>query len=174
MKPRVYIDGHVGTTGLRIREWLAGRTDLDIVLLSQDDRKSAMARKTALADCDIAILCLPDAAAREVAHWTAKTHTRLIDASSAHRVAQDWVYGLAELCPGQREVIRSAQRVSNPGCYASAFVLLVRPLVDAGLLNEETPLAIHALSGFSGGGRSMIERWQNQGSELKQLPLFYD
>lgn len=170
MKPKVYIDGHVGTTGLRIREWLAVRTDLNVVLLSQDERKSASARQRALSESDIAILCLPDEAAREVAQWTAHTHTRLIDASSAHRVATDWVYGLAEISPAQRDLIRGAHRVSNPGCYASAFVLLVRPLVDSGLLRAETLLTIHAVSGYSGGGRSMIERWENQASDLPQLP----
>ena len=170
MTAKVYIDGHAGTTGLRIREWLAGHADLNVVVLADDERKDRAARRSMVRDCDIAVLCLPDDAAREVASWAEDTDTRLIDASSAHRVAEDWVYGLAELTPGQRDAIRNATRVSNPGCYASAFVLLVRPLVDAGLLSPRTPVVIHAVSGYSGGGRAMMERWENQGG-LIGLPF---
>ncbi len=170
MTPKVYIDGHVGTTGLRIREWLASRTDLDVVVLPDEQRRDPGARRSMVRDCDVAVLCLPDDAAREVAVWAEGADTRLIDASTAHRVADDWVYGLAELNSDQREKIRNAKRVSNPGCYACAFVLLIRPLVDEGLLSPETPLAIHALSGYSGGGRSAIERWEAEESGLLGLP----
>ena len=171
MRPKVYIDGHVGTTGLRIREWLAGRDDLELLTLADERRKDDAARREALLAADLAILCLPDDAARQVTEWVGGATTRLIDASTAHRVAADWVFGLPELTPGQRESLRAARFVSNPGCYSSAFVLLVRPLVDAGFIARDTPIAIHALSGYSGGGRSMIEKWEDRGSGLSTLPF---
>ena len=161
MLPKVYIDGHVGTTGLRIRDWMADRTDVELVTLPDDLRKDTDARRSTILESDIAVLCLPDDAAREVASWTEDSDTRLIDASTAHRVADDWVYGLPELHSGQRESIIQAKNVSNPGCYPSAFVLLTRPLIDAGLVSEDAPFSIHALSGYSGGGRSMIEKWES-------------
>lgn len=171
MAHRVYIDGHAGTTGLRIRDWLAGRPDLELIVLPEADRKSAEARRACLAQADVAVLCLPDDAAREAARWAAESGTRLLDASTAHRVDPTWVYGLPELAPEQRARIRSAERVSNPGCYPSAFLLLVRPLVDAGLLPADAALAIHAVSGYSGGGRTMIERWEDPAAGLSNLPF---
>lgn len=171
MPPVVYIDGHVGTTGLRIREWLVFRKDIDLVSLSETDRKSTEARREALRAADVAVLCLPDEAAREAVMWTTDARTRIIDASTAHRVSEEWVYGLPEMSPEQRGRIDRARYVSNPGCYASAFILLVRPLVDAGVLAPEVPLAVHALSGYSGGGRSMIERWEDPGAGLVGLPF---
>jgi N-acetyl-gamma-glutamyl-phosphate reductase len=170
MAARVYIDGHVGTTGLRIRQWLAGRTDVELLTLPEERRKDAAARRARLADADVAVLCLPDDAAREAAAWAGESGTRLIDASTAHRVADGWVYGLPELDAGRRDAIRAAERVSNPGCYASAFALLVRPLVDAGLLAPGAPLTIHALSGYTGGGRPLIERWEDAARGLGSLP----
>lgn len=171
MSARVYIDGHAGTTGLRIREWLVGREDLELLTLPDHDRKSADARRACIAKSDVAVLCLPDDAAREAAGWAAEAGTRVLDASTAHRVGDDWVYGLPELTPDQRAAIGSASRVSNPGCYPSAFLLLVRPLVDAGLLAPDSALAIHALSGYSGGGRTMIERWEDPPNGLAGLPF---
>lgn len=159
-KPRVFIDGHVGTTGLRIREWLGPRTDLSLVLLDDAERKSDLARRKAIDEADVSVLCLPDAAAEEAAEWARHSGARLVDASSAHRVAPGWVYGLPELAPGQREAIRSAQLVSNPGCYPTPFIALIRPLVDAGLLPASAPLPVHGLSGYSGGGKTLIERWE--------------
>jgi N-acetyl-gamma-glutamyl-phosphate reductase len=170
VSPKVYIDGHAGTTGLRIREWLSGRGDIEVLTLSEDRRKDSAARREMLLSADVAILCLPDDAAREVEGWAQNGKTRLIDASTAHRVSPDWVYGLPELQPSQREQIRNAKRVSNPGCYSSAFILLTRPLVDEGLLPKDAPVVIHALSGYSGGGRSLIERWENPDGGLKSLP----
>lgn len=161
MPPKVYIDGHVGTTGLRIREWLAGRNDIELLTLAEAQRKSDAARRAVLAEADVAILCLPDTASREAAGWAAHTDTRLIDASSVHRVEDGWVYGLPELQPEQREAIRQAKYVANPGCYPSAFLLLVRPLLEAGLIAKQTPVSIHALSGYSGGGRPLIEKWED-------------
>ena len=170
MLPKVYIDGHVGTTGLRIRDWMANRTDVELVTLQDDLRKDADARRSTILESDIAVLCLPDDAAREVASWTEDSNTRLIDASTAHRIADDWVYGLPELNSGQRESIIQAKNVSNPGCYPSAFVLLTRPLIDAGVVSEDAPFSIHALSGYSGGGRSMIENWESPDIGLESLP----
>lgn len=159
-KPRIFIDGHAGTTGLRIREWLAPRTDVELLVLGETDRKSDAARERAIAEADVSVLCLPDAEAAKAALWATKSGGRLIDASSQHRVAPGWVYGFPELAPGQRAAIASAQLVSNPGCYPTPFVALVRPLVDAGLLRADAPIGVHGLSGYSGGGKALIERWE--------------
>lgn len=171
MLPKVYIDGHVGTTGLRIHDWMADRTDVELITLPDDLRKDSQARRATILESDVAVLCLPDDAAREVASWTEDSDTRLIDASTAHRVADDWVYGLPELQAGQRESISQAKNVSNPGCYPSAFVLLTRPLIEAGLLSEDAPFSIHALSGYSGGGRSLIGKWEDPDIGLESLPF---
>jgi N-acetyl-gamma-glutamyl-phosphate reductase len=170
MPPKLYIDGQAGTTALRIRDWLAGRDDLEIVTLPEELRKDPAARREALRGTDIALLCLPDDAAREAAAWLADSPVRILDASTAHRVGDDWAYGLPELIAGQRERIAQAQRVANPGCYASAVILLIRPLVDAGLLAPDTAFTIHAVSGYSGGGRSLIERWEDPKRGLAHLP----
>jgi N-acetyl-gamma-glutamyl-phosphate reductase len=171
MAPKVFIDGHVGTTGLRIREWLDGRHDLELAMLPEAERKRPEARRALQAECDLTVLCLPDDAAREAADWATQDGARLLDASTAHRVAPGWVYGLPELCPDQRSRIADASLVSNPGCYPTAYLLLVRPLVDAGLVDADAPLAIHAVSGYSGGGRQMIEKWEAPGSPLASLPF---
>ncbi|HUF42882.1 MAG TPA: N-acetyl-gamma-glutamyl-phosphate reductase [Verrucomicrobiae bacterium] len=169
MRPKIYIDGQAGTTALRIRDWLEGRTDLEVITLPDDLRKDSAARKQALRDAAVVLFCLPDDAAREAAQWLADSPVRILDASTAHRITDGWVYGLPELVSGQREKIAKAKKVANPGCYASAVVLLVRPLVDAGLLTPDTPLAIHALSGYSGGGRALIERWEDPKRGLLKL-----
>jgi len=170
MPAKIYIDGQAGTTALRIREWLAGRGDLEVVTLSEELRKDPAARKKALQDAGIVLLCLPDDAAKVAATWLADSPVRILDASTAHRVAEGWVYGLPELIAGQRGEIAKAKRVANPGCYSSAVILLTRPLIDAGLVAPDTSLAIHALSGYSGGGRSMIERWEDPKKKLIHLP----
>jgi N-acetyl-gamma-glutamyl-phosphate reductase len=151
----------MGTTGLRIRDWLAGREDLVVVELDEARRKDAGARREALAGADVAVLCLPDAAAREAVALAEGTRARILDASSAHRVSPGWVFGLPELEPGQRAAIAGAARVSNTGCWSSAFLLLVRPLVDAGVIPRDAPLAVHGLSGYSGGGRELIAKWED-------------
>jgi N-acetyl-gamma-glutamyl-phosphate reductase len=166
----VYVDGHVGTTGLRIREWLSGRPELELLTLPEAERKDEQARRGAIRRADIAVLCLPDDAAREAGSWATEAGTRVLDASSAHRVNKDWVYGLPELGPETRNKIKSAARVSNPGCHASSFVMLVRPLIDAGLLDRAAPLTCHSLSGYSGGGRAKIERWESSAHGLIGLP----
>jgi len=160
-KPRIFIDGHAGTTGLRIREWLAGRDDLELWTLDESERKSEPARKKAIAEADLTVLCLPDAAAIEAGLWARESGGRLIDASSSHRVAEGWVYGLPELAREQRGEIAKAQLVSNPGCYPSAFLPLIRPLIDEEILTSGAPLSIHGLSGYSGGGKALIERWED-------------
>jgi len=170
MRAKLYIDGQAGTTALRVRDWLAGRDDLEVVVLPEEQRKDPAARRQALRDANIVLLCLPDDAAKEAAAWLADSSVRILDASTAHRVTDGWVYGLPELVVGQRERIAQARRVANPGCYSSAVILLVRPLVDAGLVAPDTAFSIHALSGYSGGGRSMIERWENPKRSLLQLP----
>ena len=170
MKPKIYIDGEVGTTGLRIRQWLSGRDDLELLSIPEARRKEPRARRERVLAADVSVLCLPDDAAREAATWVAGSRSRLIDASTAHRVAPGWTYGLPELCSGQRDAIRRAQLVSNPGCYSSAFILLTRPLIDRGLLSKEIAPSVHALSGYSGGGRSLIQRWEDPQLALATLP----
>lgn len=169
-KPRIFIDGHVGTTGLRIRDWLGGRTDIELSTLNESDRKSETARQKAIADSDLTVLCLPDDAAAMAAGWAEESGSKVLDASSFHRVADGWVYGMPELGAGQREAIADAKRVTNPGCYPSTFILLVRPLVKAGLIPVSAPLSIHALSGYSGGGKGLIERWESDENGLVGLP----
>jgi N-acetyl-gamma-glutamyl-phosphate reductase len=171
MKPKVYIDGEAGTTGLRIRKLLAERTELEVLRIPDALRKDESARRELVLASDVTILCLPDAASREVAGWVKDASTRLIDASTAHRVADGWVYGMPELTPSQRTAIASAKYVSNPGCYAGSFILLARPLIDAGVISPDVSLAVHALSGYSGGGKSLIERWENPDSGLASLPF---
>lgn len=160
MSEKIYIDGHAGTTGLRIHDWLSIRRDIDVVTLPVELRKNTKARKEMVLSSDIAILCLPDDAAIEVAGWLKDADTRLIDASTAHRVADGWVYGLPELQPAQRELIKNAKFVSNTGCHAAAFILLIRPLVDKKVIMKDSPITARSLSGYSGGGRQMINKWE--------------
>jgi N-acetyl-gamma-glutamyl-phosphate reductase len=152
--PLVFIDGDQGTTGLQVRERLAGRADIDLLTLPPAQRKHTGHRAEALNACDLALLCLPDDAAREAVAMVRRPGVRVIDASSAHRTAPGWVYGLPELAAGQAEAITAAGRVSNPGCYPTGMLALVRPLVDAGLLPRDAALVVHAVSGYSGRGRA--------------------
>lgn len=156
---RVFIDGEAGTTGLQIAERLRRRGDLTLLSIDERQRKDPEARARLLNEADVAILCLPDDAARE-AVALAGPDCRILDASTAHRTAPDWVYGLPEMEGGLRERIASAHRVSNPGCYPQGFVLLVRPLIEAGVLPADLPLRIHAVSGYSGGGRALIDTYR--------------
>ena len=161
----VFIDGQAGTTGLQIRERLAARADVTLMEIPESSRKDPEARRRYLNEADVVILCLPDEAARGAMHLISSSHVRVLDASTAHRTADGWVYGLPELDTGQRERIRETARVSNPGCYPTGFVLLTRPLVDAGIVPRGAPLSCHAVSGYSGGGRRLIERYEARTAE---------
>lgn len=158
MKPVVYIDGQAGTTGLQIYQRLGAREDVELLRIDPEKRKDPAERKKLLNAADVVFLCLPDEAAREAVTMVENGHTRIIDASTAHRVAPGWVYGFPEL-HGQREKIRTAQRVANPGCYATGFLSLVRPLVEQGALPPETAVTCHALSGYTGAGNKAIAQY---------------
>lgn len=170
-RPKIFIDGSAGTTGLRIRDWLAPREDLDLIVLAYEDRRDPDARQQAISDADLAVLCLPDDAAIEASDWAVDSDTKVLDPSTAHRVADGWVYGLPEMDESTRDAVAESQLVSNPGCYATAVVLLLKPLVDEGLIPSDVPISVHGLSGYSGGGRIMIERWQGGEPELTNLPF---
>ena len=156
----VFVDGQEGTTGLRINEYLAARRDVEVLHIAPERRKDAAERARLLNAADVAFLCLPDMAAREAAALVTNPRTCLIDASTAHRTVPGWVFGLPELAPGQRDAIRASKRIANPGCHASAFILLLRPLVDAGLVPADAAVSATSISGYSGGGKKMIEQYQ--------------
>jgi N-acetyl-gamma-glutamyl-phosphate reductase len=161
----IFIDGETGTTGLQIRDRLAARKDVQIISIAQEKRKDAGARRDLLNSVDVAILCLPDDAAKEaVGLIDAVSKTRVIDASTAYRVDPHWAYGFAEVSPQQKAKIAGATRVSNPGCYPQGFIATVKPLIDAGVLGADYPFTYNAVSGYSGGGKKMIEDYQRSGS----------
>jgi N-acetyl-gamma-glutamyl-phosphate reductase len=160
----IFIDGGAGTTGLEIRERLAGRSELSLIVLPDAQRKDAAARKGALNSADVVILCLPDEAAREAVSLIDNPATRVIDASSAHRVAEGWTYGFAELEPDGTARIAAAKRVSNPGCWASGFLAITWPLVRAGLIPADFPVTANGISGYSGGGKAMIAEFEDKAS----------
>jgi len=170
MAARVFIDGHAGTIGLRIRQLLAGRRDLEVLELPESERKDAEARRRLLNACDIAILCLPDEASIQAVSLLENPTVRVIDGSTAFRVSDGWAYGLPELGPEQREAIRSARFVSNPGCWPTCVSLLTRPLIQQGLLPPGVALSVHGVSGYSGGGKAMIARWESPETGLVGLP----
>lgn len=158
---KVFIDGSAGTTGLRIRERLSSRADLELVILSEELRKNIDARREALNSADVAFLCLPDAAAIEAVSLVENEDTVIIDTSTAHRVNDDWEYGFPELSL-RRERIAKAKRIANPGCHASGFIALVEPLVRAGLIAKDAKLSSFSLTGYSGGGKKMIAQYQEE------------
>ncbi|HXJ01151.1 MAG TPA: N-acetyl-gamma-glutamyl-phosphate reductase [Micropepsaceae bacterium] len=161
MAVRIFIDGAAGTTGLEIRERLQDRSEIKLIALDDPRRKDASARRDALNEADIVILCLPDEAAREAIKLISNPGVRVIDPSTAHRVAEGWIFGFPELEPKRREELRHALRVTNPGCYSTGFLALARPLLRAGIVPPNWPVTCNAVSGYSGGGRSMIAEFED-------------
>ena len=164
MAAKIFIDGEAGTTGLQIRERLESRADLKLLSIDPQHRKDEGARRELLNSADVVVLCLPDEAARQAVALIESNETRVIDASTAHRIAPGWVYGFPEMSAEQRSAIASAARVTNPGCYPTGMISLVRPLVEAGLIPAVWPMTVNAVSGYSGGGRSMIAEFEDEGS----------
>src|ERR1700757_84319 len=171
-RPSVFVDGASGTTGLEIAERLARQNDVVVKSIAEDRRKDAGAKRAMMEEVDLVILCLPDAAAREtvaVIDSMGAAAPKVLDASTAFRVAPDWVYGFPELAPDQAEKIRGARKVSNPGCYPTGSIALLRPLVDAGLVPADYPVTINAVSGYSGGGKSMIASFEDGSAPAFEL-----
>ena len=164
---KVFIDGSAGTTGLRIRERLAGRKDLELLTLSEELRKDANARKDMLNTADIAFLCLPDAAAVEAVSLIDSDHVAVIDTSTAHRVSDGWAYGFAELSDAHRKAIVTSKRVANPGCHASGFIAGVYPLVKHGVISTDFPLTAYSLTGYSGGGKKLIAEYEDENRDVR-------
>ena len=162
MKKKIFIDGKAGTTGLRIYERLESREDIEIILLSDDERKDPAARKKALNSCNIAFLCLPDDAARESVSMIDNENVTVIDTSTAHRTLEGWCYGFPELSDELAEKIKSAKRIAVPGCHASGFIALVKPLIDAGFIDVNELLTCHSITGYSGGGKKMIADYESE------------
>ncbi|MEJ7138082.1 N-acetyl-gamma-glutamyl-phosphate reductase [Amphibiibacter pelophylacis] len=179
--PLVFVDGHEGTTGLKIHQLLAQRSDLTLIQIDPDKRKDPQARAAMLNQADIAFLCLPDAASKEAATLTTNPKTCLIDASTAHRIDPAWAYGLPELSAEHRDAIRTSTRISNPGCHATGFILLAHPLVKAGVIAPDTVLSATSITGYSGGGKTMIadyeaklsQPWQPDATEVLMAPRPY-
>jgi len=173
MKYRVFVDGQEGTTGLRIHEYLAQRQDIEVLRIDQDRRKDAAERARLLNAADVAFLCMPDSASREAVSLITNPDTCVIDASTAFRTAPGWAFGLPELAPDQRDLIRTSKRIANPGCHATAFILLLRPLIDAGLVAPTLPVSATSLTGYSGGGKKMIEQYTAGGDPKLDAPRPY-
>jgi N-acetyl-gamma-glutamyl-phosphate reductase len=173
MKPKIYIDGKEGTTGLQIYDRLGGRSDIELMLIDEAKRKDAAERKKLLNSADIVFLCLPDDAAREAVSMIENDRTRVIDASTAHRTARDWAYGFPELSKEHRDRIKTAKRVANPGCHATGFAALSYPLVHLGILPPDYPLTCFSLTGYSGGGKSKIKEYEEQKTPAMFAPALY-
>ena len=165
MTQTIFIDGEAGTTGLQIRERLARHAGVEVVSINPARRKDPNARAELLNGVDAVVLCLPDDAARDAVAMITTETVKVVDASTAHRVAPNWVYGFPEMSGGQRDAIRASTRVSNPGCYPTGFIALVRPLVAAGLVGADDPVTVNAISGYSGGGKGLIAEFEDPASE---------
>ncbi len=172
MVAKIFIDGEAGTTGLQIRERLAGRRDLEVISIAQDKRKDLEERKRLLNLADVAILCLPDDAAKESVSLIENDHTKVIDASTAHRTAEGWAYGFAEMDRKQSTVIARSRRVGNPGCWPQGAIATLRPLIEGGLLPADYPVTVNGITGYSGGGRSMIEDYEAKGEDANEFQLY--
>ena len=170
MKSEIFIDGEAGTTGLVIRQLLIERSDLSFISLDDAERKDERSRRNALNSCKLAILCLPDEAAREAITLIENSNVKVIDTSTAHRVSPNWVYGFPEMSSGQAELIKKAKRVANPGCYPTGAISIIRPLIESSIIPRSYPITINAVSGYSGGGRSLIERFE---SAINDAPPIY-
>ncbi|TCL70344.1 N-acetyl-gamma-glutamyl-phosphate reductase [Rhizobium sp. BK251] len=168
MTAKIFIDGEAGTTGLQIRERLAERRDLKLLSIPAESRKDTAVRAALLNEADVAILCLPDDAAKESVSLIENDRTKVIDASTAHRVAEGWAYGFPEMSKEQAGVIASAKRVANPGCWPQGPIAMLRPLVEAGLVPADFPVTVSGISGYSGGGRTMIEDYQGKGEDAPE------
>ena len=174
MKPKVYIDGKEGTTGLQIYDRLAQRQDIDLLLIDEEKRKDRVERQKLMNAADVVFLCLPDAAAIEAVTMVENPHTRIIDASTAHRVNPAWDYGFPELSKAHREAIVKSRRMANPGCHATGFISIVYPLVTMGILPRDTLLSCFSLTGYSGGGKKMIAQYEAEDrGELLSSPALY-
>ena len=174
MTTKVFIDGRAGTTGLRIYDRLLKRSDIMLLTLSEEDRKNPAKRKEMLNSCDIAFLCLPDDASREAVSMIENPAVAVLDTSTAHRTLDDWAYGFPELSPEFFCKIADSKRIAVPGCHASGFIALVRPLIDAGILSAATPLCCHSITGYSGGGKKMIAEYRDENrSVLFDAPRQY-
>jgi len=162
MKKKIFIDGRAGTTGLRIYERLETRKDIELIILSDEERKSVAARKRALNEADVAFLCLPDDAARESVSLIENENTVVIDTSTAHRTLEGWCYGFPELSQDFEDRLKNAKLIAVPGCHASGFIALVRPLIEAGILSPDALLTCHSITGYSGGGKKMIAEYESE------------
>ena len=160
MKKKIFIDGRAGTTGLRIYDRLQGREDLELILLSEEERKDTAARKRALNEADAAFLCLPDDAAREAVSLVENPNTVIIDTSTAHRTLEGWTYGFPELSEEHEAAVRTSRRIAVPGCHAGGFIALIYPLIQKGILPPDALLTCHSLTGYSGGGKKMIAEYE--------------
>ena len=172
MKCKVFVDGQEGTTGLKIHDYLSKRTDLEVMKIPSESRKDSEVRRAFLNEADLVFLCLPDPAAKEAVSLITNPKTRVIDASTAHRTV--WTYGFPELNPAQRDQIRSSARVSVPGCHATGFVAALYPLVREGIVPADAPITCHSLTGYSGGGKSLIQKFEQQyGRDKARVPKPY-
>lgn len=173
MKYKIFVDGQFGTTGLKIHEMLADRDELEILTIKEEDKKDIEIKKKFLNEADLVFLCLPDAASKESVALITNENTRVVDASTAHRTNPEWTYGIAELTPTQREKIKNSKRVCVPGCHASGFIMAMKPLIENGIVSNSQKLVCHSITGYSGGGRGLIDKYEapeNKGKYDSQRP----